>query len=105
MQHCGLQPPSSSQYGMVVHSHNDYFGPISFPAVAELGLRVNQLGRSSVRYEIALFEQGVEEVKAVGEFVHVFVDRATKRPATNGMPHDFREGLRRILVQPADSKL
>jgi len=105
IEHCGLHPPSSSQYGMVVHSHNDYFGPISFPAVAELGLRVSQLGRSSVRYEIALFEQGVEEVKAVGEFIHVFVDRATKRPAANGMDQDFRNGLSKILVRPVDSKL
>jgi acyl-CoA thioester hydrolase len=90
---------------MVVHSHNDYFGSISFPAVAELGLRVNQLGRSSVRYEIALFERGVEEVRAVGEFVHVFVDRATKRPAAGGMPRALRDGLSKILVGTPDSKL
>ena len=90
---------------MVVHSHSDYFGSISFPAVAELGLRVNQLGRSSVRYEIALFERGVDEVKAVGEFVHVFVDRATARPAADGMPRDLRIGLSKIMVRPSDSKL
>lgn len=105
IEHCGLQPPSSSQYGLVVHSHNDYFGSISFPAVAELGLRVKELGRSSVRYEIALFERGIEEVKAVGEFVHVFVDRASKRPAADGMPLELRRGLGRILVTPAESKL
>ncbi|KAH8902785.1 hypothetical protein BR93DRAFT_932006 [Coniochaeta sp. PMI_546] len=105
IEHCGLHPPSSSQYGMVVHSHNDYFGPISFPAVAELGLRVNRLGRSSVRYEIALFEQGVEEVKAVGEFVHVFVDRLTKRAAADGMDHELRNGLSKLLVGPGGSKL
>ncbi|KAB5577575.1 HotDog domain-containing protein [Coniochaeta sp. 2T2.1] len=105
MEHCGLHPPSSPQYGMVVHSHNDYFGSIAFPAVAELCLRVNQLGRSSVRYEIALFEQGFDEVKAVGEFVHVFVDRTTKRPATNGMNNELRQGLSKIMVRPAGSKL
>lgn len=90
---------------MVVHSHNNYFGPISFPAVAELGLRVNRLGHSSVRYEIGLFERGVEEVRAVGEFVHVFVDRATKRPAAKGIDHNLRAGLSKIIVRPADSKL
>jgi len=93
IEHCGLQPPTSPQYGMVVHSHNDYFGPISFPAVAELALRVNHLGKSSVRYEIALFAKGVDEVKAVGEFVQVFVDRDTGRPCKTGMPEAVRRGL------------
>lgn len=90
---------------MVVHSHNDYFGPISFPAVAELGLRVNELGKSSVRYEIALFEKGVDKVKAVGEFVHVFVDRDTRRPAATGMNTSLRAGLSKILLRPNGSKL
>lgn len=81
-----------------VHSHNDYFSSIAFPAVAELALRVNKLGKSSVTYEVALFEQGCDEVKSVGEFVHVFVDRATGRPNTNGMDSTMRRGLERILV-------
>lgn len=99
VENCGLHPPTSPQYGLVVHSHSDYFGSIAFPAVAELGLRVNKLGKSSVTYEIALFERGIDEVKAVGEFVHVFVDRATKRPATNGMDTNIRGGLQKISTQ------
>ncbi len=96
---CGLHPPTSSQYGVVVHSHTDFFGSIAFPAVAELGLRVNKLGKSSVTYEVALFEKSVEDVKAVGEFVHVFVDRGTGRPAKNGMNESLKNGLSKILVQ------
>jgi len=96
---CGLLPPTSSQYGLVVHSHSDFFGSIAFPAVAELGLRVNKLGKSSVTYEIALFEKGVEEVKSVGEFVHVFVDRETGRPAASGMNESLKKGLEKILVR------
>ena len=99
IENCGLHPPTSSQYGLVVHSHSDYFGSIAFPAVAELALRVNKLGKSSVTYEIALFERGVEDVKAVGEFVHVFVDRSTRRPAADGMNTSIREGLQQILIQ------
>jgi acyl-CoA thioester hydrolase len=98
IEECGLKPPTSSQYGLVVHSHGDFFGSIAFPAVAELALRVNKLGKSSVTYEIALFEQGVEEVKSVGEIVHVFVDRETGRPAVKGMNDDLKEGLQKILV-------
>jgi acyl-CoA thioester hydrolase len=90
---------------MVVHSHNDYFGPISFPAVAELGLRVTELGKSSVRYEIALFEKGVDEVKAVGQFVHVFVDRDTGRPARDGMNDDLRNGLSKVFARPLNGRL
>ncbi|KAG9240616.1 thioesterase superfamily protein-like protein [Calycina marina] len=98
IEKCGLHPPTSAQYGLVVHSHNDYFGSIAFPAVAELALRVNKLGKSSVTYEVALFEKGVEEVKSVGELVHVFVDRDSGRPATAGMNQDLRAGLQSLQV-------
>jgi len=98
IEECGLHPPTSSQYGLVVHSHGDFFGSIAFPAVADLGLRVNKLGKSSVTYEIALFERGVEEVKSVGEIIHVFVDRDTGRPAANGMSNSLKEGLQKLLV-------
>ncbi|KAL8306040.1 hypothetical protein RB597_003335 [Gaeumannomyces tritici] len=99
MQFCGLEPTRSPQHGMVVHSHNDYFGSISFPAVAELAMRVNKLGRTSVTYEIALFEKGVDKVRAVGEFVQVFVDRPTGRPCADGLNGVLRRGLERILVK------
>lgn len=99
IEECGLNPPTSPQYGLVVHSHSDFFGSIAFPAVAELALRVNKLGKSSVTYEVALFQRGVKEVKSVGEFVHVFVDRESGRPATNGMNGDLKEGLQKILVR------
>lgn len=90
---------------LVVHSHNDYFDSISFPAVAELALRVNKLGKSSVMYEIALFEKGVDKVKSVGEFVQVFVDRTTSRPSANGMNEEMRRGLERLLVGANRSNL
>ncbi len=81
-----------------MHSHADFFGSIAFPAVADLALRVNKLGKSSVTYEIGLFERGVEEVKSVGEIIHVFVDRDTGRPAANGMDGRLKEGLQKLLV-------
>lgn len=99
IERCGLDPPTSSQYGLVVHSESDFFGSIAFPAVAELALRVNKLGKSSVTYEIALFEKGVEEVKAVGQTVHVFVDRGTGRPAAQGMHDQLKNGFEKILVR------
>ena len=98
IKECGLHPPSSEQYGLIVHSHSDFFGSIAFPAIAELGLRVNKLGKTSVTWEIGLFEQGVDEVKAVGEMVHVFVERKTGRPAVNGLHEELRRGLRKLLT-------
>ncbi|KAH9885168.1 HotDog domain-containing protein [Xylariomycetidae sp. FL2044] len=90
---------------LMAHTHTDYFAAISYPKVAELCLRVNKLSKSSVVYEAALFEKGVEHVKAVGEFVHVFVDRATQRPNVNGMNTQLRQGLEKLLVGGDSSKL
>ncbi|KAL7773389.1 hypothetical protein CFE70_003353 [Pyrenophora teres f. teres 0-1] len=97
IQHCSLYPPTSSQIGLVVHSHCDYLAPIEFPAVVDLALRVNKLGKSSVTYEIAVFQNGEEEVKAVGEFVHVFVDRDSRRPAKEGMNEELKGGLESFM--------
>jgi acyl-CoA thioester hydrolase len=75
--------------------------PTGFPATVDLALRVNKLGKSSVTYEIGVFERGFEEPRAVGEFVHVFVERASMKPGPTGMTQDVRTGLAALLV---DSK-
>ncbi|KAI5927385.1 HotDog domain-containing protein [Camillea tinctor] len=105
MEHCGLHPPTSAQHPLMAHTHCDYFSAISYPKVAELCLRVNKLSKSSVVYEVALFEKGVEQVKAVGELVHVFVDRTTQRPNVNGMNSQLRQGLEKLFVRSEPSKL
>lgn len=106
IEHCGLLPPTATETPLAVHSHTDYLSSIAYPAVAEVGVRVNKLGKSSVTYEVALFERGVEGVKAVGEFVHVFVERATGRPTTQGMSEKLRGALERIHKdRPRGSKL
>lgn len=101
INHCSLDPPTSSQVGLVVHSHCDYMSPTGFPATVDLCLRVNKLGKSSVTYEIGVFERGVEEVKAVGEFVHVFVEREGMKPGPKGMSEDLRKGLGAIMAERA----
>jgi acyl-CoA thioester hydrolase len=104
MQHCNLYPPTSPLIGLVVHSHCDYFAAVGFPALIDLGLRVKKLGNSSVTYEIGVFERGVEEVKAVGGFVHVFVDRESRRPRVEGMSEEMKEGLGRLVVDESKGK-
>jgi acyl-CoA thioester hydrolase len=66
--------------GLVVETHCNYFAPLAFPQVVEGGLRVGATGTSSVRYEIGLFAPGEARSAARGHFVHVYVDRVTRRP-------------------------
>jgi acyl-CoA thioester hydrolase len=84
----------------MVSSYCNFFGSIAYPSVAECGLRVNKLGKTSVEWEIALFEQGSEDVRAVGGFTHVFCDRKKNKPQPNGMCLEVRQGLEKVLVQP-----
>lgn len=67
----------------------------------DLALRANKLGKSSVTYEIGVFERGQDEVKAVGEFIHVFVDRESRRPGKAGMDENLKKGLEELLVDKA----
>ena len=71
---------------------------MSFPAVCDLALRGKRLGKSSVCYEIALFERGLDSVKAVGEVFHVFVDKGTGKPVASGMSSHLRHRLQELLV-------
>jgi acyl-CoA thioester hydrolase len=66
--------------GLVVETQCNYFEPIAFPQPVSAGVRVARLGRSSVRYEIGLFAGDAPASAACGHFVHVYVDRATRRP-------------------------
>ncbi len=98
IEHCGLRPPTSSQIGLAVRSESDYFGPVGFPSIVDLGLRVNKLGKSSATYEVGVFEREKDEVRAVGGYTHVFVERETNRTASTGMPEEIRRGLEKILA-------
>lgn len=66
--------------GLVVQTQCHYFAPLAFPQTVEAGIRVARLGGSSVRYEIGLFAQGEAMSAAHGHFVHVYVDRQSRRP-------------------------
>ena len=67
--------------GLVVETQCNYFAPLAFPQTVHAGLRVAHQGASSVRYEVGLFAEGEEMAAACGHFVHVYVDRDTRRPA------------------------
>ena len=82
--------------GLVVETQCRYFAPAAFPEALEGALRVARLGSSSVRYELGIFRAGGEDAVAEGHFVHVYVDRATRRPVP--LPAPLRAALEKIAV-------
>jgi acyl-CoA thioester hydrolase len=81
--------------GVCAESACRFFEPVAFPETIDAGLRVARLGPSSVTYEIGLFRSGSERAAAQGHFVHVFVDRASRRPAP--IPGNLRVSLAALL--------
>ncbi|MBW8285456.1 MAG: acyl-CoA thioesterase [Rhizobium sp.] len=81
---------------LVVETGCRYFSEIAFPDVIDAGIRVARLGGSSVRYEVGLFRKGEQAAAAEGFFIHVQVDRATRRPVPLG--DEARRVLESLLV-------
>ncbi|MFT0734420.1 acyl-CoA thioesterase [Ralstonia wenshanensis] len=77
-----LDPEHSDTIGLVIETQCNYFAPLSFPDPVVAGLRVARLGNTSVRYEVGLFRGEAQEAAAQGHFVHVYVDRETRRPVS-----------------------
>jgi acyl-CoA thioester hydrolase len=75
-----LDVEGSPAVGLVVETQCRYFAPVSFPDRVSVGLRVMHLGRSSIRYELAVFRNDDARAAAQGHFVHVYVDRDSQRP-------------------------
>jgi acyl-CoA thioester hydrolase len=92
----GLDIASDPVVGYVVESGCRFRKPLTFPETIDAGLRVVRLGTSAVTYEIGIFRQGDDEPAATGHFVHVWVDRASGRPA--GIPTRVRAALEPLLV-------
>ena len=81
--------------GLVVETHCNYFASLAFPQSVDAGLRVASIGSSSVRYDIGLFGAGAELAAACGHFVHVYVDRTTRRPVA--LPDQLKTTLQGLL--------
>jgi acyl-CoA thioester hydrolase len=83
--------------GLVVETQCNYFASVAFPDLVTAGLRVGKLGKSSVRYEVAIFRGDEDQAAAHGHFVHVYVDRDSRRPTA--IPEAMRALLQTILVE------
>jgi acyl-CoA thioester hydrolase len=84
---------TGSVIGLVIETQCNYFAPLAFPEPVVAGIRVAHVGSSSVRYEVALFPGDENQPCAArGHFIHVYVDRATRRPAPLATRTAFRTG-------------
>src|SRR5262249_50510897 len=86
----------SPAIGFVVETCCTYHASIAFPDLVRAGVRVAPLGASSVRYEVGRLGNDDELAAAHGHFVHVYVDRATRRPVA--LPGELRRALEAIAV-------
>ncbi|TFY98524.1 acyl-CoA thioesterase [Ramlibacter rhizophilus] len=77
--------------GLVIETQCNYFAPLAFPQAVEAALRVARVGGSSVRYEVGLFAAGEPLTAARGHFIHVYVDRRSRRPVP--LPARLRDVL------------
>ncbi len=96
ISHGTLDIHEGAAIGLVIESHCNYFAPVTFPEPVTAGLCVSKLGNSSVRYEIGIFRGDEDQVAAQGHFVHVYVDRLTRKPIS--MPAATRALLETITL-------
>jgi acyl-CoA thioester hydrolase len=82
--------------GLVIETQCNYFSSVAFPDRVMAGLRVAKLGNSSVRYEVGIFREDEETASAQGHFVHVYVDRETRKPSA--IPGNMRSLLQTIEI-------
>ena len=94
-----LDLEKSPTIGLAVETQCRFFEPITFPDTVHAGLRVGRLGNRSVRYEIGLFRNEEESAAAQGYFVHVYVERVTRK--STAIPPETRRALEQILVPRA----
>ena len=83
--------------GLVVETGCRYAKPLAFPQPVTAGLRVARMGTSSVRYELALFRGDEDDAAAEGHFIHVYVERDTRRPVP--LPDALRALLAPLLAR------
>jgi len=91
----GLDIRNGPTIGVVVETACRFMRPLSFPDIIDAGLRVAKLGNSSVAYDIGLFRHGDDEAAATGRFVHVWIDRLTRRPTP--LPPTIRAALEELV--------
>jgi acyl-CoA thioester hydrolase len=90
----GVDIRTLSAIGLVVETSCQYFAELRFPEIVTAGLGLERLGTTSVIYRLALFGEGRDAPAAAGRFVHVYVDRETRKPVP--VPSEITAALTRL---------
>ena len=97
IQKAGFDIRTSKIIGLVVDSACSFLQELSYPEIIEVGVSIIKIGNSSLTYDLAIFKQGQQEASAQGQFVHVFVERETKK--STSIPQEMRDALQPYLRQ------
>jgi acyl-CoA thioester hydrolase len=93
-----LDIAKSTVIGLAVESLCTFRTELTYPETIDAGLRVGRLGNTSVRYEIGIFRAGENDPAATGYFVHVYVDRVSRKPVP--LPETLRRVLTPLVAAP-----
>jgi acyl-CoA thioester hydrolase len=102
IQHAALDPRAGEAIGLCVESGCRYHGPVEYPDVLRVGLRVGRLGTSSVTWETAILRGSDGALVAEGRFVHVFVDRESR--ASRPLPDGMRAAIHGLMTAAPDAQ-
>lgn len=89
-----LDVAAGDPVGFVVETGCRYAKPLTYPEPVDLGLAVENVGKSSVSYRLGVFAKGNDEAVAEGFFIHVYVGRKSRRPSA--LPDEWRRALEDI---------
>jgi len=92
-----LDIKKGNNIGLIVQSGCNYFSSLAYPEDVDAGIRVTEIGNSSIRYEVGLFQENKQLASAEGFFIHVYVDRSTNKPLL--LDNVFKEALRSIFIE------
>ncbi len=79
MQRTGTDIRRLPAIGLVAETTCRFHAPVGFPDQLEVGLAIERLGRSSITYRLAVFRVGDLQAAATARYVHVYVERDTRR--------------------------
>lgn len=97
IQHAAFDIHHSPIIGLVVNSSCNFLEELTYPEIIEVGVAISKIGNSSLNYDLAIFKQGKQQASAQGQFIHVFVDRETKK--STSIPQEMRDALKPFLDQ------
>tara|TARA_B100000678_G_scaffold144394_1_gene120595 strand:+ start:1051 stop:1485 length:435 start_codon:yes stop_codon:yes gene_type:complete len=90
-----LDPKNGNPIGLVVETGCRYHAETAFPDRITAGIGIERIGTSSVVYRVGLFRNDEEKALADGRFVHVYVDRNSRRPMA--LPPEWRDKLGELV--------